>query len=376
MLVADNDNKLPVDLDNCLSAENFVELVKKRPGFVLEEFYPSLGDQLAEGPEGRFVHELVVPFTSGAASSPAFSGSPTMALRRSFPPGSEWLYAKIYAGNASVDQLLRTDIGPFVRDLQSKGLIDGWFFIRYGDPDWHLRLRLHGDPGVLWAEAIPRLQVLLDSQMTRGLIWKAQMDTYVRELERYGDGESMLLSECVFQVDSEAAMTIMERYSGDTAADVRWRLCIVGMDMLLEDLGFSLDGKITLLSGIRGGFLEEFHGQGALEHQIGDKFRKERSALEGLLQGRIPENFQPGIDILKLRSQALSEPLQRLKALEGDSSGTKLPSLAASYLHMHTNRMLRAAARAQELVLYDFLLRIYESRAARIVKADRGIKIV
>jgi hypothetical protein len=32
---------------------------------------------------------------------------------------------------------------------------------------------------------------------------------------------------------------------------------------------------------------------------------------------------------------------------------------------MHANRMLRAAARAQELVLYDFLHRLYESRAAR-----------
>jgi hypothetical protein len=32
---------------------------------------------------------------------------------------------------------------------------------------------------------------------------------------------------------------------------------------------------------------------------------------------------------------------------------------------MHANRMLRAAARTQELVRYDFLHRLYESRAAR-----------
>jgi hypothetical protein len=32
---------------------------------------------------------------------------------------------------------------------------------------------------------------------------------------------------------------------------------------------------------------------------------------------------------------------------------------------MHANRLLRASARANELVLYDFLLRLYEGRRAR-----------
>ena len=42
-----------------------------------------------------------------------------------------------------------------------------------------------------------------------------------------------------------------------------------------------------------------------------------------------------------------------------------LAELAVSYLHMHANRLLRSAHRAQELVLYDFLGRLYESQAAR-----------
>jgi hypothetical protein len=43
-----------------------------------------------------------------------------------------------------------------------------------------------------------------------------------------------------------------------------------------------------------------------------------------------------------------------------------IPELAASYLHMHANRLLRSAARAQELVLYDWLYRMYEAQAARL----------
>jgi hypothetical protein len=51
-----------------------------------------------------------------------------------------------------------------------------------------------------------------------------------------------------------------------------------------------------------------------------------------------------------------------------DAAGPLSPPLtevAVSYLHMHANRVLRSAHRAQELVLYDFLTRYYESQAAR-----------
>jgi hypothetical protein len=65
---------------------------------------------------------------------------------RRFPPGSEWLYAKLYTGAATADQVLRQVVRPVTEAALRCGAADGWFFIRYGDPDWHLRLRLHGRP--------------------------------------------------------------------------------------------------------------------------------------------------------------------------------------------------------------------------------------
>ncbi len=43
---------------------------------------------------------------------------------------------------------------------------------------------------------------------------------------------------------------------------------------------------------------------------------------------------------------------------------------------MHINRMIRSAARAHELVLYDFLYQLHESRAARARKGARPEKAV
>ena len=61
-----------------------------------------------------------------------------------------------------------------------------------------------------------------------------------------------------------------------------------------------------------------------------------------------------------LRSLAELRRTARLGRLEMDFAG--------SLLHMHANRILRSNARAQELVLYDFLARLYESQAARARK--------
>ena len=42
-----------------------------------------------------------------------------------------------------------------------------------------------------------------------------------------------------------------------------------------------------------------------------------------------------------------------------------LADIAMSYAHMHVNRLLRSAQRAQELVLYELLDRAYSSQAGR-----------
>src|SRR5262249_55544271 len=152
-------NELPIDLDNVLAVDTLVELVKGRERATLVELFPGPDQLWARGPEGRFVHELVVPFVR---RSVATGGSPVAelagrqasrpsprAVQRRFPPGSEWLYAKLYTGPATLDQILRVVVKPVVEAVLRAGAADRWFFVRYGDPDWHLRLRFHGQPGRL-----------------------------------------------------------------------------------------------------------------------------------------------------------------------------------------------------------------------------------
>src|SRR5262249_19865708 len=60
--VVDRDHVLRVDLGNVLSVESFVQLVKGRRDITLQEIAPGLDELCLRGAEGRFSHELIVPF--------------------------------------------------------------------------------------------------------------------------------------------------------------------------------------------------------------------------------------------------------------------------------------------------------------------------
>ena len=70
--------------------------------------------------------------------------------------------------------------------------------------------------------------------------------------------------------------------------------------------------------------------------------------------------------VLQRRSERIAPLAAGLRHLADTGRlAVSLPDLAGSLLHMHANRLSRAAARAQELVLYDYLSRHYTSLRAR-----------
>ncbi len=121
----------------------------------------------------------------------------------------------------------------------------------------------------------------------------------------------------------------------------------------------------------RDSFRAEFHADAGLKQQLGAKYRPQRRSLEALLEGTADARLSAGLKILRRRSQRLAPVAAELRTCErAGRLSISLAELAPSYLHMHANRLLRSAQRAQELVLYDFLSRLYDSQAAGIMPAD------
>jgi thiopeptide-type bacteriocin biosynthesis protein len=370
--LADRDNQLVIDLDNVLSVSALAHHLRGRREAVLVEMFPDPEALCVTGPEGRFVHELAVPFVQAASpqreAGKAVPQAPASRVRRRFPPGSEWLYAKLYTGTGTADRLLNRLVGPVVRSSLASGAADAWFFIRYLDPDWHLRLRLHGVPRRLHAEVLPSLQAAAAPFLEAGQLWRLQLDTYEREVERYGGDEGIELAEQAFAADSEAVLTILRHVTGDAGLDLRWRLAMCGIDLLFEDLGLTLEEKRSVARRASEGFGREFGMDSEFRRRVGQRYRAERAGLEVLLDPGYdpPPPLGAGLDALRRRSLQLAPVAAELRQLDqaGRLSAT-MAEIAMSYAHMHANRLLRSARRAQELVLYEFLDRAYSSRAGR-----------
>jgi class I lanthipeptide synthase len=380
LALADRDQELVIDLDNVLSVGALAHQLRGRRRAALVEMFPGPDALCVTGPEGRFVHELVIPFVQAAPPQLVQAAPPRAEaghaapqatrnlVRRRFPPGSEWLYAKLYTGTGTADQVLSHVVGPLVRSSLASGAADAWFFIRYGDPDWHLRLRLHGEPGRLHAEVLPTLQAAAASLLEAGQLWRMQLDTYEREVERYGGDRGVELAEQVFAADSEAVLAIMDPLSGDAGLDLRWRLAMRGMDLLFGDLGLTLEEKRSVARWAREGYGREFGIDGNFRARVSQRYRAERGRLEALLDpGQVPPaSLAAGLGALSRRSLQLSPVTAELRRLaQAGRLSAPLADIAMSYAHMHVNRLLRSAQRAQELVLYEFLDRAYSAQAGR-----------
>ncbi|MFL5350540.1 MAG: lantibiotic dehydratase [Hyalangium sp.] len=366
----DGDNVLPLDLDNTLSLETLLHLIKDRPYATLEELYPGPEELCVDSGEGRYIHELVVPFVRTAPALPVRKpkGPPPSDTPRRFAPGSEWLYAKLYTGMATADRLLRSALADTLRQLATSGVVDRWFFIRYADPEHHVRLRLHGAPERLQTEAWPALHKACAPLLAEGSVWRLQLDTYEREVERYGGPGGIEMVEELFAADSEAALELVEAYSGDEGVDLRWRLALKGMDLMLDDLGLSLDAKLGVAQRLRENFGKEFLVDKTFEEQLGLRFRAERKGLESLLAAADASKgpLQPAFAAFRRRTARLKPVGERLRHAWTEGKLTLPPeAISESLLHMQANRLLPGDQRAQELVLYDFLERLYRSRRAR-----------
>ena len=129
-------------------------------------------------------------------------------MRRDFVIGTEWLYYKIYCGYGTADRLLVEIIGPLSKAMKATGVVDNWFFIRYADPNPHIRWRLHfvdlSNLGNVELNIAKSLEPYLDAK----LVNKIQIDTYMREMERYGES-TMELCEQLFGFDSEMTTSML-----------------------------------------------------------------------------------------------------------------------------------------------------------------------
>lgn len=287
-------------------------------------------------------------------------------MQRKFIIGDEWLYFKIYSGPKTLESILLNEVYILVNELMREQVIDKFFFIRYADPDYHLRIRFHLADKSFFPRVIQRFNQRIKTFVDNRLVWNISSDTYNRELERYGS-HSISDIETLFFIDSLAILNYLKEFEDSDNDSLRWLWGVKCIDALLSIFGLNLEDKCEFCEKSSNGFFNEFHISKQMKQLLKDKYRKEISGLEKTLNGANKDYNFPGIKHIEWYSQqadlVIQNVLNRLKTI---NTGIVLDNLINSLVHMHFNRLFRTKQRMHEFVIYYFLDKFYKSQIARL----------
>lgn len=384
ILLADGDNELLINLKDELSLSMFVAEIKKREQIILKEFLFDEKTAFVKDENGNaYTNEFIMIVQKQELSTQTqnnvthFSESKNtlhttenlmQPVPRTFALGSEWLYYKIYCGVKTADRFLTNIIKPFTEQLIQEQLIDSWFFIRYADPDVHLRVRFHFSDTKNIGIVIEKFHNMIAFIQGTGLIWKVQADTYQREIERYGL-TGMVLSEQIFFHDSVCIVNLLEKINkGSKGEEIRWLFGIKAVNELFDNFNLNMEQKLTLTENLKTSFASEFNINKSLKKQLDSRYRENRKDIENLLteDNFLGKEYQFIVELLKQKEKQLKPVIEEIINLQNhDQLHEPIPSLLSSYTHMLLNRLFRNKQRMHEMVIYDFMWRTYRSIIAQ-----------
>ncbi|MGO4894695.1 lantibiotic dehydratase [Flavobacterium sp. W21_SRS_FM6] len=361
------DNSLQIGLDNILLVDTFLNEIKKGQLVTVSEVLSETLPMAVKHGKDQIQHEIIVPLIKSGTFKSKLNAErhflPKSVVKPEIIPGNEWLMLKIYTGNITAERILKEKLTPvinkFVKESAPKEV--NWFYMRYGDPDWHIRLRIHSAYENLYLNIQSDLNKVLSPLYEQGLVNKIEQSTYQREIARYGGSKGILLSERLFQYDSECCLSLI-RIIDEQPADIRWQTALIGCHKMLIDFGFDEKKRHKIIKQQREAFGAEFGDSGMLKKEIGIKYRVYQKELQLLMFSEQQTGvFQRINKVIDARSTKFNNDIKKLKKASDDNIlSCSIEEIVKSYLHMFMNRIFISNARQQELLIYEFLDRLYK----------------
>jgi len=276
---------------------------------------------------------------------------------RNFYPGDEWLYFRIYTGIKTADNIL-ISLKSILNKLKKENIISGFFFLRYSDPDFHIRLRIRLVHINNLGHAIIQCNKNLKKACNDNLIGRVEIGTYNRELERYSE-EHIQLSEEIFSVDSEYILALLA-YLHKKDDNLRWMSALMLIDQFFDDIKLDIEERYTYINQMSDSFKIEFGYNMYNSKQLNNIYRERKKQIETVLDTKKSEENK---DLAKVKT-ILKKKTKAMKTLIKEKNYIPKNNIS-SYIHMSMNRLFRSNNRIHELLIYDFLSRHYKSELAR-----------
>jgi len=265
-------------------------------------------------------------------------------VKRIFSIGEEWLYLKVFSHYSITNDILLQMIIPVVKKYKKNIPGFKWFFIRYNDPGYHLRLRFYLPDKSVY-ELLANLQNKLSPWLKSGNISYIQIDEYQRELEKYPPNiiteiESLFYSNTEFIMAASATQEITVNFQLSFAVNTT----ITFLHFFLEDNNQFSDFINQILNNIS----SEFNSNKEAVRKMDLHYRGFKTEL-------ILNDIN---SIIQKSKKTYNTYLQHQHDLKAKITSWDKPSrfnLIMNIIHMHINRIFENNQREYEYLTYHFI---------------------
>lgn len=248
--VSESDNRLLLDLNNEWCKRILFKILKTEKSIKL--LATEKGTDLVFDKEGNgYACEIVVPFVRNG-SKPKLDNSNIVTQKivnvdqtvRYKMLGSDWFYVKIYGVGAWQDNVIVYYISQFANQLLQEGVIDKYFFMRYADPEFHIRLRFHGINIVQYSNKITTWLYEMFAEKT---ISRFEISCYEREIERYGGAYGIDIAEEIFFVDSKVTEQLLLLMKGGKISFEKELIGVISAIFYMDQFGWDFYRQLNWL---------------------------------------------------------------------------------------------------------------------------------
>jgi thiopeptide-type bacteriocin biosynthesis protein len=354
--LAKNDQELMFELQNEDSILFFLSSIQKMDKITLKEFISEAPDKaLVTDRAGKaYINQFIAALHNGECDH---QPSKTYKLPEKWAQknfiGSEWIYIKLYCHEDRSDYLLHKYIYPALKRLGRLNNNLKWFYVRYYDPEHHIRLRIKTSEWHIFESFKKALTVPIND----GFISALNTELYKKELIRYSE-RLMPYVEQFFCADSALTLHfINKQFTNQTqlkTTDFALLTTIAIIKFFKNDEISSVDFCNVVFNGL----LTEYSNPKQIKIDLDQKFR--------LMKGEIETLFTTSQLMKHLHADKLFKTFNdQLDILKKKAEPANVDSLLSDLVHMHLNRIFNSEQRSQEMVVYFLLYKYQKSVYAR-----------
>ncbi|QES87613.1 lantibiotic dehydratase [Rhizosphaericola mali] len=272
----------------------------------------------------------------------------TLPKRTNYPQDG-WLYYKIYCHEGSANNIIGNYIFPLSTELENADIISKWFFIRYNDNGFHIRLRFLVKEGQL-QEVMEKCHAVFAELESAGTVSQIQTVPYERELERYG--KNIINAETFFHIDSRLAACYLHYCQRNWDQPEYYALVFQSINVLTDKMGLGLKEKAVFHEKSYESLRAELQQHTEIYRELQPVFRKFRNVMT-LLHHSLDGN--------KIVKDEFRRFQASLESFDFNKEISDLFSILPSLVHMQLNRILVCDFRRQEMIVHYIMWKHYIS---------------